>query len=715
MPLASSIPAQSKVNFCEPAGAIKEELRKLPKYNVAEASYSEYQKRRRVALEALAGKYPADVFVQRSWADLRRNDQATDREALIGEYRARVEKSAENTVPIYLYARLLVGTATKEATERLTQLASRSPEFPLTHQELAQIYNYPAFRDQAKSREHLLLWIAKCPTSLEGVSQLSRSGDPELMRNAEQRLRARLKSSTDPEDYKYYDDLWSIEFKLKPVTEHPQVREQIAKELQQLREKNPGGKEWLLALQSGYKMTNDKEGRQWVESEIERLYPNSSENRRLARQRWEENHPRPNPDEPENLAAYNRALTNATNQWLKRWPGDLDFIASRFYAYLSYDDAADAEVEEAGEAYLNALAADQGYMFSIPPAQTQVASMYAKRKIATDRLPSMLLNGLEEIEARSKRDGVNDLFPAAPGVSEDGNLKYVRWMSWPLLAEAYAKLKQPEKARESLARMTAALNKEKPEAAAKAPEKNAYLNHQARYWQTVAIVAEAESRKLDALTAYQTALSFRPKSFKPRKGKKDELTDDAERLWKDLGGTREGWEAYLARNEASKGALEVAEVAAWDQKNQPLPEFTLSDLQGKAWTPADLKGKVAFINFWATWCSPCLMELPYVQKLHEQLKDNKDVMVLTFNIDDELGLVEPFVKDKKYTFPVLPAQTFAQNQDVYSIPRNWIVNAEGRLQFEGIGFGADGEEWMKKAIDMIQKAKASKEAGGKSR
>jgi hypothetical protein len=74
-------------------------------------------------------------------------------------------------------------------------------------------------------------------------------------------------------------------------------------------------------------------------------------------------------------------------------------------------------------------------------------------------------------------------------------------MSWPLLAEAYAKLKQPEKARESLARMTAALNREKPEAAAKAPEKRAYLNHQARYWQTVAIVAEAESRKLDALTA----------------------------------------------------------------------------------------------------------------------------------------------------------------------------------------------------------------------
>src|SRR5262249_38310034 len=152
------------------------------------------------------------------------------------------------------------------------------------------------------------------------------------------------------------------------------------------------------------------------------------------------------------------------------------------------------------------------------------------------------------------------------------------------------------------------------------------------YWQAVGKVSEIEARKLDAMTAYQTALSFRPKSFKPRKGKKDELADNAERLWKELGGTDLGWKAYLARNEASKGALETAEASAWDAKNQALPEFALADLQGKKWQLADLKGKVAFINFWATWCGPCKQELPYVQKLHEQMKENRDVVILTFNI-----------------------------------------------------------------------------------
>src|SRR5262249_14972838 len=149
-------------------------------------------------------------------------------------------------------------------------------------------------------------------------------------------------------------------------------------------------------------------------------------------------------------------------------------------------------------------------------------------------------------------------------------------------------------------------------------------------------------------------------------------------------------------NEASKGALETAEASAWDAKNQALPEFALADLQGKKWQLADLKGKVAFINFWATWCGPCKQELPYVQKLHEQMKENRDVVILTFNIDDQIELVEPFMKENKYNFVVVPAQGFAEGQNIYSIPRNWVVSGDGVLQFEGKGFGGEGDEWMKK-------------------
>ena len=131
------------------------------------------------------------------------------------------------------------------------------------------------------------------------------------------------------------------------------------------------------------------------------------------------------------------------------------------------------------------------------------------------------------------------------------------------------------------------------------------------------------------------------------------------------------------------------------------------DLAGRKWTPADLKGKVAFINFWATWCGPCREELPYVQKLREQLKDRKDVIVLTLNTDEEVGKVAPFMKENKFTFPVLLGQAYADSQGINSIPRNWIVSLDGKVMLEGIGFGGEGDEWIKKATQMIEKVKGS--------
>jgi thiol-disulfide isomerase/thioredoxin len=315
----------------------------------------------------------------------------------------------------------------------------------------------------------------------------------------------------------------------------------------------------------------------------------------------------------------------------------------------------------------------------------------------------MLLKGFSEIERIEKTGGASDLYPRPAGADEGGNLKYMRLDGWPLLAEAYARLKQPEKAQAVLAQLAdVALPKKSSESMDDRQKRSAAYN-QTVYWQAVGKVAEIEQRKLDAMTAYQTALSFR---LRPA-GKEDELTGNTQRLWKELGGTDQGWKAYLARNEASKSKIATAETAAWDSKNTALPEFDLTDLEGRKWTLANLKGKVAFINFWATWCGPCREELPYVQKLREQLKDRKDVIVLTLNTDEEIGKVEPFMKENKFTFPVLLGQAYADSQGINSIPRNWIVSLDGKLMFEGIGFGSEGDEWMKKATQLIEKVKGS--------
>lgn len=269
------------------------------------------------------------------------------------------------------------------------------------------------------------------------------------------------------------------------------------------------------------------------------------------------------------------------------------------------------------------------------------------------------------------------------------------------MAEAYARLKQPDKAREVLAQLATIANKKLPANSSDA-QKRGSAYQQSMYWQAAGKVAEVEQRKLDALMAYQTALILRPA---PSSDPKEELNASTQRIWKELGGTDQGWGAYLARTESTKVKVGSAEVSTWDTKNTALASFDLSDLEGRKWTLADLKGKVAFINFWATWCGPCRAELPYVQKLREQLKDRKDVVVLTLNIDEEVGLVDPFMKENKYSFPVLLGLDYANGQGVNVIPRNWVVNADGKIIYEGIGFGNNGEDWMKKATEMIEKVK----------
>jgi thiol-disulfide isomerase/thioredoxin len=691
------IVAQSTVNYCEAPAAVKEDLKKVAKLNDQDLPFKVRREQQIAMFRELVNRYPGDFFVQRRYQDARLSGFYVDRNALLTEYRAESEKNPNDVVAAYLYARILIGENTKRAIEISEKLAQQS--FPWAHVKLAEIYNYPNFKDATKTKEHLKQWIAGCPEAFDALSQISRSGDKELMTSTAQRLRGRLEPSTNSDDLAYWEDLWTLEFKLKPVTEHALLRQQIAKDLEKIRAANLGSKEWLQTMQAGYKQTGDKTAQRWAEDELIRLLPGSDTARRMVQSRYYDEHPYPQgePTEGEKQAYY-QALADASGEWVQRWPGDEMAWASLVRALTQLEKATNPDVEAAYKSYAAAHERSGG-SYSLPPLEVAVSRFYLKRDFKLENIPVMLQKGISEIEQIEKYRGTSDLYPQNDAV--ESNVKFVRLESWPIMAEAYARLKQPDKARAVLAQLSDIANNKLPEKASDAQKRGAAYN-QAVYWQAVGKVAEAEQRKLDALMAYQTALSLRPNA---PAANKDELNTNTQRLWKELGGTDQGWNAYLARTEAAKGKVGSAEVATWDTKNALLPEFELSDLDGRKWSLADLKGKVAFINLWATWCGPCRAELPYVQKLREQLKDRKDVVVLTLNIDEEVGMVQPFMKENKYNFPVLLGQTYADGQGVNSIPRNWVVSLDGKIVFEGIGFGNSGEDWMKKATEMIEKVK----------
>jgi len=120
---------------------------------------------------------------------------------------------------------------------------------------------------------------------------------------------------------------------------------------------------------------------------------------------------------------------------------------------------------------------------------------------------------------------------------------------------------------------------------------------------------------------------------------------------------------------------------------KPLADFTLPDLQGHAVQLAALRGKVVFVNVWATWCSPCVEEMPTIQQLYERLH-SRGLEILAVSLD-ALGaqVVVPFMQSHRLSFPTL-LDTKNRVQLLYrttGVPESFIVDKRGILVDKVVG------------------------------
>jgi thiol-disulfide isomerase/thioredoxin len=154
---------------------------------------------------------------------------------------------------------------------------------------------------------------------------------------------------------------------------------------------------------------------------------------------------------------------------------------------------------------------------------------------------------------------------------------------------------------------------------------------------------------------------------------------------------------------AAKKKIAESTDGRWERSKSALPPFSLKDLEGKSWSLAKLPGKAILINVWATWCGPCVAEHPEFQKLYERLKNRSDIVVLTFNVDEDLGKVAPYVARHHYTFPVIPAVELVNTVKAnLAIPQNWLVSPEGKLEWEQLGYSADDSKWQDTMMAKIE-------------
>jgi cytochrome c biogenesis protein CcmG/thiol:disulfide interchange protein DsbE len=119
---------------------------------------------------------------------------------------------------------------------------------------------------------------------------------------------------------------------------------------------------------------------------------------------------------------------------------------------------------------------------------------------------------------------------------------------------------------------------------------------------------------------------------------------------------------------------------------KPAPDFDTVDLKGNVWSLSKLKGQVVFINFWATWCSPCREEMPSMQKLYAMLPKDKFTMIALFNKDNPAD-VKNFVTKLGITMPILSDEyNFAGTKyGLTGVPETFIIDKQGIIREKFIG------------------------------
>ena len=130
-------------------------------------------------------------------------------------------------------------------------------------------------------------------------------------------------------------------------------------------------------------------------------------------------------------------------------------------------------------------------------------------------------------------------------------------------------------------------------------------------------------------------------------------------------------------------AAAMSKIEADDLRRQQA-DFVLVDLRGKKWKLKDLRGKVVLVNFWATWCQPCRIEMPELETLYKQFK-NEGFVVLSISSEDE-RTVRPFIDEYKLSYPILldPCSKVHEQFNIEGIPKSFVYDRDGKLVAQAI-------------------------------
>ncbi|WP_394666778.1 TlpA family protein disulfide reductase [uncultured Chryseobacterium sp.] len=162
--------------------------------------------------------------------------------------------------------------------------------------------------------------------------------------------------------------------------------------------------------------------------------------------------------------------------------------------------------------------------------------------------------------------------------------------------------------------------------------------------------------------------------------------------------------AWVMRQMISTGLFNSKIEEKTEESSLIPPNFSVRNENGEITETSQLRGKVIFINFWASWCPPCRAEFPSVQKLYDRYRSNEDMVFLTVNLDDEMILGKNYLQKEKFTIPFLvPNSSIPKELYSGSIPATIVLDKIGKIRMHHSGMADYSKASFYQEIETLLK------------
>ncbi|HYL35673.1 MAG TPA: TlpA disulfide reductase family protein [Bryobacteraceae bacterium] len=167
--------------------------------------------------------------------------------------------------------------------------------------------------------------------------------------------------------------------------------------------------------------------------------------------------------------------------------------------------------------------------------------------------------------------------------------------------------------------------------------------------------------------------------------------------------------AALLVSSACSTATTVKAAVKSDKERKAAPEFNLKDSNGQTVHLSEYKGKVVLLDFWATWCGPCKIEIPWFMEFEQQFKD-KGFAVLGVSMDEDgWTAVKPYIAQLKVNYRILLGNDMVGDQygGVESLPTTFLIDRQGRIASTHVGLSGGKDDFKNDILHLLETSRAA--------